>query len=828
VIQNQPLFYAFFFLKTWLSINYAFVNRHFNINIFHQTASFMNKLAFTFPLILLAVFSNLGAQNATLTGKLTEAKSGEPLLSATVQAGSTGSFTDLDGNYTLKLAPGEHKVVFTYVGYEPKTEIITLAAGESRTMDVALSENSNILSTATVTSGKHERALGEVTVSLDVIRPNLINSTNQTSLSGLLDKVPGVNLVGDQANIRGGSGFSYGAGSRVLLLLDDVPILQADAGFPQWEDIPLENIEQVEVVKGAASALYGSSALNGIINVRTAYAKSKPETKIAPFFTSYMAPKNKALKWWDTPRYSTGASVSHKQKFGNLDVIVGGYYFRNESVNDSTWSRRGRWNVSAKYRITDRLSVGVNSNFNKSKGSSFFFWGGLDSLLYRPGAAVSESSSLRFNVDPYITYFDPANNRHKLMGRFFSVNNNTGTSEADQSNLSDVYYGEYQFQRKMENINLVMTAGGVFIGTKVRAPLYGDTTFTSRNLAGYLQLDKKMFDRLNLSAGFRFEQNTILAPEIIEYQRDGVVIRRDTVPGGEIKESKPVFRFGASYQVDRSTFLRASWGQGYRFPSIAEKFIFTLFGGTPIIPNPDLTSETGWSAEIGIRKGFQVSDFNAFLDIATFISEYDDMMEFNIVLAGFPPPFQSRNVGDTRIKGIETSVTGKGKIFGLETMALIGYTYIDPKFKEFAPVDSLKFGSDAFRQTEAYQNAINSSICADKNKCKNILKYRFKHTFKFDMESRIQKFSVGVAALYNSRMENIDEVFEALVVPGLRQYRKDHQSGDLILSARIGFFATEQFKISLLGNNLTNREYTARPGKLEPTRSVTLRVDYDF
>ena len=65
-------------------------------------------------------------------------------------------------------------------------------------------------------------------------------------------------MVSSQPNIRGGSGWSYGAGSRVLLLVDDIPALQADAGLAQWDDIPVENIAQIEVVKGAASALYGS------------------------------------------------------------------------------------------------------------------------------------------------------------------------------------------------------------------------------------------------------------------------------------------------------------------------------------------------------------------------------------------------------------------------------------------------------------------------------------------------------------------------------------------------------------------------------------------
>ncbi len=788
----------------------------------------MNNIKSTFSCLLALTFSLTWAQKATLTGHLTDASNQEVLVSATVQAGEYGTISDFDGFYELSLDPGQYEIVFSFVGLETHKETIALKAGEARTLDVALSESTNILSMATVTSGKHEKALGEVTVSLDVIKPNLISNTNQTSLSGLLDKVPGVNLVGDQANIRGGSGFSYGAGSRVLLLVDDMPIMQADAGYPQWEDVPLENIEQVEVVKGAASALYGSSALNGIINVRTAYAKSQPETKFSPFFLLYDAPKNKAAKWWDTLRYATGGSAIHRQKFGKLDVVLGGNYYRQESINDSTWSRRGRINIGTRYRINDRLSVGLNGNYNKTKSASFFFWGGVDSLVLRPGAAVSEGGNERYNIDPYITYYDKSKNRHKLQGRFFKVKNNTGTAEADQSNRSEVYYGEYQFQRKMESIGLVVSAGAVYIGTAVRAPLYGDTTFTSRNMAGYLQLDKKFFDKLNLSGGFRYENNLVLTPEVIEYKNKEVIVRRDTVPGGEIKESKPVFRFGASYELGRATYLRASWGQGYRFPSIAEKFIYTLFGGTPILPNVDLTSETGWSAELGLRQGFKLGGFSGFLDVAGFRSDYDRMMEFNIVLGSFPPAFQSQNIGDTKILGFETSITGKGELFGLETTVLAGYTFIDPKFKEFLSYDEFKNATPAVQETEAYKNALYSSSSATKETFQNVLKYRFRHSAKFDIESRAGKFSFGITGFYNSFMENIDEVFEAFIVPGLRQYRKENNKGDLVLGARTAFFPNDHLKFSFIVGNLTNKEWTARPGKVEATRNYTLRVDYSF
>lgn len=775
------------------------------------------------------------AQKATLSGRIIEAKTNTPLIAATVQIGAEGVTTDLNGGFTFVLDAGEYNLSVSYVGYDPQMQTVNLAPGENKTIEISMEESLNILKTATVTSGKHEVALGEVTVSLDVLKPSLLQSTNQTSLSGLLDKVPGVNMIGDQANIRGGSGFSYGAGSRVLLLVDDIPIYQADAGYPQWEDVPLENIEQVEVVKGASSALYGSSALNGIINVRTAYAKSKPETSIAPFFTVYMNPSREELVWWDSQPYSTGISASHRRKIGKLDLVLGGNYLRTESYRDSSFTRRGRINMNTRYRITDRLSVGVNANINKNKGSSFFFWQGLDAL-YRPGAAISNSENVRYNVDPYVTWFDPGNNRHKVMGRIFNVDNITGTAEADQSNISDVRYGEYQFQRKMRKLNLVATAGIVYIGTKVKAPLYGDTTFTSRNLAGYLQLEKKFFDRLTFSGGFRFEDNTVNTPEIVSYRRNEAVIWTGRIPNGEIRESKPVVRVGTSYELSSNTFLRGSWGQGYRFPTIAEKFIYTFFGNVPIVPNFRLHSETGWTGELGMRKGFKLDNFIGFLDVSAFISEYSNMMEFTFVTGkidslpiGFGA-FQSQNIGDTQIKGAEISLNGKGNFFGWETTLMAGYTYIDPRFKEF--------GLDHPVGSPGRIAAQGSSVCSqpgdpDHKKCKNVLKYRYRHTAKIDIEMTRKRFTIGLAAFYNSFMENIDAAFETpLLKPptgiGLQEWRAAHSSGDVVWSLRSAFRISDHIKATAIMNNLFNREYSTRPAELSAPRNLTMRMDFNF
>lgn len=777
-------------------------------------------MKFFFSTFFLALLSfSLLAQNGTVRGSILDETTDEPLISATVKVGASGTVSDFDGNYSLSLPAGTHQLEFSYVGYTSKKEKVTVQAGEEIELIVRLVEGATMLNTATVTSGKFEKPLSEVTVSLEVLKPGLLESNNTTSVETVLEKVPGVTILDGQANIRGGSGFSYGAGSRVLLLMDDIPILQADAGFPNWGDVPVENIAQIEVVKGAASALYGSSALNGIINIRTAYAKSEPEFKASLFSTGFLSPQDTAKQWWKNMPYSTGGSMTYKQKIGKLDLVVGSFALSEQSFRERTTDEYKRLNVHARYRITDNLSLGFNSNFNKGQASQYFYYLDSDAGAYRATiSALSRTERLRYNIDPYLTFFDPVGNRHKLMGRFYSVNN---MADNAQSNMSQLAYGEYQFQHNFEGIDLVVTAGGVLIHTNVEAELYGDTTYTSSNQAAYLQLDKEFFGRLNLSAGFRYESNLINNPGFAYFEgAEGDSSRLVVIEPSEDRDARPVFRLGANLRITDYTFLRASWGQGYRFPTIAEKYIVTDFGGATIGPNPDLQSETGWSTEVGVKQGFKVGRFNGYLDVAGFWTEYQDMMEFTLTRFLPPPPeFQSLNVGGTEIKGIDVTIAGQGELFGkLKTSLLTGYTYIDPRFKEFdtTPATSL---DDV---TEGQRNAINSSVDY------NILKYRSRHTFKFDLEGKYERVSLGVAVIYASFVEAIDNVFENLLVPGLAAYRMENNTGYTVLNLRMAYHHNDKTRISILLNNALNAEYTLRPGILEAPRNIAVRLDYGF
>ncbi len=790
------------------------------------------KISTLLRILTLVLLSQYVIAQGTIKGIVTSEEEPDGLPNATVMVGEIGTVTELDGSFTLEIPAGEHTVIVGYTGYDDYTKTFTIADGETQEINVVLEYGEvNILETATVTSGKFDKPLGEVTVSMEVIQPELAETTNSTTVDEVLDKVPGVTIIDGQANIRGGSGFSYGAGSRVLLLVDDIPILAGDAGYPNWTDVPVENIEQIEVVKGAASALYGSSALNGIINIRTAYAKNEPETNFAMYNETFFRPKDSIKHWWKPDNVPTpmkvGASLVHRQKFKNIDWVFGTTGYLDYSYIQNARDNKIRLTNKLRYRVNENLNVGFYTNFNAGSSNTVFLW-----VNENEGAYVGDvdnmtnSKTKRFNIDPFVNYYDKKGNRHKYMGRYFSTNNDNANN---QGNFSDLFYNEYQFQRQFEELDLVFTTGVVATNTLVQGTLYGDTTYVATNYALYVQGDKKFYfskdaegnkvenkNILNISVGARNEYNALDGPS---------VVNGDFLGDGKESESKPVFRVGLNYRPAEFTYIRASWGQGYRYPTIAEKYITTNVGGLNILPNPTLESETGWSSEIGIKQGFQVANFQGFVDISGFWTEYQNMMEFNFALdpnsiLGFG--FKSQNVGATVINGTEITVAGgtNPKKSRFPTNVLIGYTYINPKFKLFEEVPPGTSSTDIGMLSEGQLNNFFSTSS------ENILKYRSQHTLKLDVETKLKMMTFGVSLIGGSKVDAIDTILNNLF--GINNYRAENDGAYWVFGARMGYHINDQVKVSVVGKNLTNREYSLRPGQLEPPMSFSLRVDAKF
>jgi iron complex outermembrane receptor protein len=780
----------------------------------------MNRLRYLlFSLVLLSLPSLLLSQTATLSGTVTDEESGETLIGATVRLASddqVGTATDVDGKFSMNIPANQDlEIVVSYVGYEGQSKSIRATSGQNLTVSFLLEAESTIMGQLVVTGSKFERSIGEETVSMEVIKPSQIANVNATSVEQAIARVPGVNVLDGQVNIRGGSGYSYGAGTRVLLLYNDMPILQADAGFPNWTAVPIENIGQVELIKGASSALYGSSAINGIINLRPAEPTSKPYFMVSAFGTVYGTPRDPVdslgrKNWWvDSADYQaphqTGLNLAYRKKFGRVDVSAGGYFYKEESFRWGEFDNRGRVNLLTRWRPKgiDGLTLGLNVNSQVGESGSFFLWNGNGSQAYTSWSAIGRptmTDAFRLTIDPYLNYFDGKGNHHRLQLRYNQVDND---NTMNQGNFSKFYYGEYQYQKRLESIDLTLTGGAVANYVTVTADLYADSVrlednsyqivgdpLDGSNYSLYAQVDKKFFGTLNLSAGARLESNKI-----------------SFTP----REEKVVFRAGLNYQAAEYTYLRASWGQGYRFPTIAEKFIETLSGLLTIAPNPDLVSETGYNAELGLRQGIKIGGFKGYTDIAAYYQEYSDMMEFTYTLqVGIPfiGGFQSQNIGDTRIYGIDASIAGEGKLGDKNKYQLmLGYTWSKPEFQDFT-------------------QEVNDRTTCDEN----ILTYRYEHTVKGEADVFFGDFSLGTSIQYYSFMKCIDRVFNGEiipgVIPGVAEFRAENDAGDFIIDLRTSYKLAERYKFTFLVRNVTNREYSLRPARIDAPVNFTLRFDY--
>ncbi|MFN8864728.1 MAG: TonB-dependent receptor, partial [Flavobacteriales bacterium] len=642
---------------------------------------------FLLCMVSLAALAGHG-QNPAVYGVVKDKASGEPLIGVVViTEGRSGTVTDVDGKYQLSLLPGSHALTFRMTSYKEEIRNVILIEGEKRQIDIAMESAAEQLGIVVVSAGKYEQNLSEVTVSMEVLQPSLIRDKNIVSIEEGLQQTPGVAIVDDEPQIRSGSGYSFGAGSRVQVLVDDIPVLSGDAGKPSWGFLPVENISQVEVIKGASSVLYGSSALSGVVNFRTAYPTSTPRTRLTLYHGAYSRPASAHARYWNDTPMQSGLLFLHAEKTKAVDLVIGASIQSDDGHLGPIQSEDGsfssgyspftadRYDASYRARITMNLrrnstkvkglSYGINGNYSDSESMATLIWENDSAGLYGAyqGSATRTIQQLS-TLDPFVNYYRNGA-RHSLRGRWQSLDNN---NDNDQGNFSDVYFGEYQYQQNWDSLGvrgLTSTFGVVMISTEARGELFTGGNPDGRNNAGnqaaYLQLDKKFGKRWNASAGVRYEQFNI----------------------NDEQEGKPVFRAGLNFQAAKGTWLRGSFGQGYRFPSIAEKFIVTSLGAIRIFPNPDLRSESSDNIEFGIKQGFRIRGFKGFVDIAVFQQRFDNFIEFTFG-QWKPVPFDSLsqltqalgfksvNTGRARVRGAELSVMGSGNIGSLKIDLLAG------------------------------------------------------------------------------------------------------------------------------------------------------------
>tara|TARA_B100000508_G_scaffold141096_1_gene146825 strand:+ start:45165 stop:47534 length:2370 start_codon:yes stop_codon:yes gene_type:complete len=760
----------------------------------------------------------------------------QPLIGVLVET-NTGlkTRTNVNGVFTLPIKEYPATLTFKFFDFKTMTKTVVepLKDGQLTIKMKPLTQN---LDGVVVSASRREQRIEDIPVSLEIIKPELIENKALNNVEEAVNQAPGAYAMDGQVSIRGGSGFSYGAGSRVLVVWNDVPLLSADAGDAKWTSIPIENISQIEVLKGASSVLYGSGALNGIISLRDKEPTKVGETKLSYQTGVFDQPRREGLQWSDKSLFSSQFNAYHGKMLDNFGYTVSVYDYRTDGYRSGEEQNSFRFNGSFifKPKKLKRFNAGLNYSASTERKGLFIIWES-DSLAYQPSggtadpfsdtSSLSVTENIRLTVDPYVKWYDKYDNKHSIQNRWYYTDNK---SLDGQSAAASMYYTDYKFERKFKN-DFVLTTGLTGIFNVVRSELYGD--HDSRNFAMYGQVEKS-FGKLDLTGGVRgeyFQQNELDPDSRVYFSDDST----SAVP------IRPIFRVGANYELYEYTHLRASFGQAIRYPSVAERFASTSIGALNIFPNPALQPERGWSAELGFKQGFKISNFKGFVDVAGFINQYENMMEFTFGYfkpdsipvsfnpddPGFPEKwfgFRAENAENARITGVELSVNGTGNIGPVEVTALMGYTYMNPIVLN--PDSTYVYGADG-----------NGGLSDTSS---NMLKYRFRHLAKGDIQFKYKKVMLGFTGRYNSFMENIDANFETginvplvgntQVLPGLEEYRERNNDGDIVFDARIGYQINETFLLNFVVNNVFNEEYMTRPGDIRAPRQFLIRFQAKF
>ena len=792
-------------------------------------------------IIYFAFFALLLAKpaSAQITGIVTDFVVKSPMIGVKVVASSgEKTITDFDGKYNLPINNFPVTLVFSMLQYENDTLILTQAGD----YPIVIKEFVKDFQTIIVSAGKRKQAAEDVPISMEVIRPQLIDNKGITDLEQAVDQTPGVFTMDGQVSIRGGSGFAYGTGSRVLLLWNGMPLLSGYAGDTQWNAIPMEQASQIEIMKGAASVLYGSGALNGVIALTEKEPTYKPETKIKVQSGIYDNPRRSSLKWWTRNPMNQQIEVYHGQMHNKFGYTISTTLFHNDGYRAGETELRGRVSGSLYFKSQkfNRLKTGIGYNYQAQKAGNFLIWESAD-LGYTPSGGADTSnaaSTLTYNfgqrlfLDPYVKFTDKHNNKHSLKTRMYFAEN-VNLNNISQSNGAVIYFSDYQFQKQYSN-DFTLTTGISNIYNVVKSNLFGD--HTSNNIAIYAQFEKKIGE-LDITAGVRAEY----------FEMDGK--RGDTDFFISKKDSTviplyPILRAGLHYQAAKYTHLRASFGQGIRYPAVAERYTQTSVGALNVFPNPALKPEIGWSAEIGIKQGVKIGEWKGMLDVAAFVNQYSNMMEFSFIYFNpisqkplnpiNPTPediqfltngqynvadwvgFQAQNAEKARITGLDFSFNSTGKLGPVELISLIGYTYMNPISLNNDPLYVANYSDSTT----------------------NMLKYRFKHLAKADIEANYKKISLGFSCRHSSFMRNIDRTFEddldpsltseVYILPGLTAYRQQYNKGNIVFDVRFGYKINDQYRIGLIANNILNAEYTTRPGDIQPPRNFMVQIQMKF
>jgi outer membrane receptor protein involved in Fe transport len=720
------------------------------------------------------LFSVAGRSAPILYGRISDAESHEGLLGVNVQLAEAlrGTATDADGRYHLHLPDmGTWTVRVTHVGYRAIEQKVT-AAADSVELNFALASDPLQAEEVVVTSEARESTARLSTTRVEVVDQNTVEQRSPGTLDRVLDAVPGVEAhrtggsIVSNLSIRGSSDMlGGGVGNRTLLLVDGKPAIISDTEGASWWLYPDDVIERVEVVKGAYSALYGSNAMGGVVNLITRTPSHREYTRLHTTYGLYERPPA-WMRYTERLNALSSLSFSHSNSIGRWGYFASATRRASDGFRESSAYE----NISAfskiKYDYSPTRTFTFSTLYLTGENEYPHPWVNLleplrvrdiyTNDLQRKQSFSGDLLYSRFN-SPSSSYFVRAFYNRDLTRSL--LNPASDPREGDvpldfqTRSISHKFGIQEQTTRVITKHNvLIFGAEAIWdeIDGQPETYLYGRQGAFSPGV--YAQDDHTPFRNFHLTFGARHDYRHLRG-------------------GSDSRQFSP--KMGVSYEALKDLVVRASIGHAFRNPSFAEMFLKKV--GTQdyeFEPNPKLVPETVNFGSAGVN--YRANDYAA-LDASAFLYKYENMIRWQTLAEG---RYQTRNLSTATIQGFEIGVK---TAWPKNLRQSAGVTYLDTDIDNKGPLTYVPK-----------------------------LRLFWTATYEF------RRVMLGAELRHVSKTDTV--VF----------YQNDAPKAYTLLDLRLAFHFRQNTSLALICENVTNQFYEEMERYRMPPRTYRVDLLYEF
>ncbi len=509
-----------------------------------------------------------------------------------------------------------------------------------------------------------------------------IKKSGATTVQEAISRVTGVvwsNQVGNaREQIIDFRGFNGSPVSSTSVFVDGVRVNDPEFGFINFDLIPLETIERIEIIP-SASATYGKNAMGGVINILTKRGSEERQ------MTGELASGSFGRQRYT---FNTGGSVGE-----NVDYYGSLSREREEGYRDESAARLSRGFAKLGFNPMEGTDLTASFTYVKDNleqaGSLPRDLAGSDpEENFTPGDFVDrEHNFVRLTAKQVIPggltftgngFFRRVEQESFLVSQPFTVGGNNSTSK----NLVDTksWGGTFQLTHELEveEIRNVLAIGGEAAWNDFGNRLLSLSDFGPFNIrrkseeeatAFFLQDTVHLFSNIVLVGGFRYDRSELDFRDLETPANDGDKVYKRITP-----------RAGITYFLEPQTSVYFSYSQGFRIPTNDELFAQGTFGS-----NPNLKAVRSHNFELGFKSNIRTWGE---LEISVYQLNLRNEIFFTCLACDFSPmDGQNRNVSKSRRRGVELTLKVRPSEFG---DVVVNYTYTEAQFRSRFNISSTR------------------------------------------------------------------------------------------------------------------------------------------